>query len=206
LSDPQSQRLRFAIFASGRGSNAMALLDAFASGFIPAEVALLFCNKPGAAVVAKAEARGIETRVIASKGVPREEHERQVLALLAEHRIDHVLLAGYMRILSPLFLARFGGSVINIHPSLLPDFPGLEGAERQWRAGVKVAGATVHFVNEGVDAGAPLLMGSLEVRGDEGEEGLASRILHEIEHVIYPRAVRLFIDRLCRAAVERRTR
>jgi phosphoribosylglycinamide formyltransferase-1 len=135
--------------------------------------------------------------------MPREEHERQILALCAEHAVDHVLLAGYMRILSPLFLKSFAGTVLNIHPSLLPDFPGLDGAQRQWHAGAKVAGATVHFVNEGVDTGTPLLMGSLEVRGDEGPDGLADRILHEVEHVIYPRAVRLFVDRLTRAGRER---
>ena len=105
-----------------------------------------------------------------------------------------------MRILSDYVLSRFGGAILNIHPSLLPEFPGLHGAERQWAAGCKVAGATVHLVDRGVDTGPVLLMGSLEVRGDEGREGLAERILHEIEHVIYPRAVRLFVERLGRAA------
>jgi phosphoribosylglycinamide formyltransferase-1 len=194
--------LRFAICASGRGSNAMALMDAFESGFIPARVSLVVCNVPDAPVIEHAKQRGYEVAVIASKGLPREAHEDLVLAELGRHRIDHLLLAGYMRILSPHFLKRFGGRIINIHPSLLPDFPGLHAAERQWEAGAKVAGATVHFVDAGVDSGPVLLQGSLLVRGDEGAEGLARRILEEVEHVIYPRAVRLFVDRLRRAPIE----
>jgi phosphoribosylglycinamide formyltransferase-1 len=178
-------------------------MDAFESGFIPAELALVLSNKEGAPVVEKAAARGVRTRVIPSRGIEREEHEDLLLAALQEAHIDHVLLAGYMRILTPHFLAGFGGSVINIHPALLPDFPGLHAAERQWEAGYRVAGATVHFVDEGVDTGQVLLQGSLEVRGDEGPEGLAQRILHEVEHVIYPRAVRLFVDRQ-RRKTERR--
>ena len=105
-------------------------------------------------------------------------------------------LAGYLRILSEAFLRQFAGVVLNIHPSLLPDFPGLGAAARQWRAGVRVAGATVHYVDAGVDTGPILLSGSLEVRGDEGEAGLAQRILTEVEHVIYPRAVWLLCARL----------
>lgn len=190
--------LRFAIFASGRGSNAEALMQAFATDLIPAEVGLVVCNQPEAQVLQKAQARGVPTVLVPSKGLAREAHEAQLLEELHKARIDHLLLAGYMRILSPYFLKRFNGSILNIHPSLLPDFPGLEGAERQWAAGVKVAGATVHFVDAGVDTGQILLQGSLIVRGDEGPDGLAKRVLHEVEHVVYPRAVRLFIDRLNR--------
>jgi phosphoribosylglycinamide formyltransferase-1 len=171
-------------------------MDGFDSGFLDAELAVVIANKPSAAVIERAIERGVTASCIPSKGVNREEHERRVLASLAEHRVDHILLAGYMRILTPYFLKNFGGRVINIHPALLPDFPGLHAAERQWQAGRKVAGATVHFVDEGVDTGQPLLMGSIEVRGDEGEDGLAERILNEVEHKIYPRAVRLFLDRL----------
>lgn len=175
-------------------------MDSFASGFIPGEVALVLSNVEGAPVLDKARARGVSTVCVPSRGKSRAAHEQAVLAVLREYRVEHVLLAGYMRILTPVFLEGFAGSVLNIHPSLLPDFPGLRGAERQWEAGAKVAGATVHLVNAGVDAGEPLLMGSLEVRGDEGPEGLAARILTEVEHVIYPRAVRLFVDRLQRQA------
>jgi phosphoribosylglycinamide formyltransferase 1 len=193
-----SSELRFAILASGRGSNAVALMDAFARGFIPARLALVLTNVEGAPVLDKAAARGLPVASVPHAGLPRAEHERRVLATLKDARIDHVLLAGYMRLLSADFLRAFGGRILNIHPALLPDFPGLHAAERQWEAGRKVAGATVHFVDEGVDTGPVVLQGSLEVRGDEGAAGLADRILHEVEHIIYPRAVRLFCDRLRR--------
>jgi len=195
---PDTGDIHFAVLASGRGSNAVALMQAFASGFIPAKLRLVISDKKGAAVLDKAAEHGVATLCIPSHGIAREEHERRVLAALWGAGIDHILLAGYMRILSPFFLRQFTGQVINIHPALLPDYPGIHAAERQWEAGAKVAGATVHFVDEGVDTGKPILMGSIEVRGDEGPEGLASRILEEVEHVIYPRAVRLFIDRLSR--------
>lgn len=190
--------MRFAIFASGRGSNADALMDAFESGFIPAELAVVISNKDGAPVVDKAIKRGFDGIIVPNKGVSREAHEAKMLEAVRQYEVDHVLLAGYMRVLTPYFLRSFEGRVINIHPALLPDFPGLHGAERQWESGAKVAGATVHFVDEGVDTGQPILMGSVEVRGDEGPDGLAYRILTEVEHVIYPRAVRLFVDRLNR--------
>lgn len=193
-------RPRLGILASGRGSNAEALMDAFTRGDLPAELAVVVSNRAGAPVLDKAAARGFPTACVPSAGKDRARHERELLGVLEGHGVQHLLLAGYMRVLSPQFLATFPGKVLNIHPALLPDFPGLRAAERQWEAGVKVAGATVHLVDEGVDTGPPLLMGSLEVRGDEGPEGLAMRILHEVEHVIYPRAVRLFLDRLARAA------
>ncbi|MFC1610602.1 phosphoribosylglycinamide formyltransferase [Myxococcota bacterium] len=192
------KRTRFAILASGRGSNAVCLMDAFESGLISAELVMVIANKEGAAVLEKASARGVPTRCIPHKGLERKEHERRILVAVKEAGVDHILLAGYMRILTPFFLREFNGRVINIHPALLPDFAGIHAAERQWEAGAKVAGATVHFVDEGVDTGQPILMGSIEVRGDEDAEGLAQRILTEVEHVIYPRAVRLFLDRLAR--------
>lgn len=194
--DRRIEDLRFAILASGRGSNADALMEAFASGFLPAKLALVLANKTDAPVLDKARRRSVPTVVVPSKGLAREAHEERVLAELERAGVDHLLLAGYMRILSPYFLTRFRGSVLNIHPSLLPDFPGLRGAERQWEAGRKVAGATVHMVDAGTDTGPVLLQGSLVVRGDEGPDGLAARILTEVEHVIYPRAVRLFLERL----------
>ena len=189
-------RHRFAILASGRGSNAVALMKAFKGDFIPASLAVVIANVEKAPVLEKATERGFACAALPSKNLAREEHEKQLLQALTDYQIDHVLLAGYMRILSPYFLQRFPGKILNIHPSLLPDFPGLQAAERQWKAGRKVAGATVHFVDSGVDTGPVLLQGSLVVRGDEGEQGLAERLLLEVEHVIYPRAVRLFLDRL----------
>lgn len=194
---------RLAIFASGRGSNALALMEAIHSDFIPASLEVVLSNKPGAPVLSKAQELGYRTKMVPSRGLSRAQHEDQLLEVMAAHSIDHVLLAGYMRILSPRFLRGFSGTILNIHPALLPDFPGLRAAEKQWEAGVEVAGATVHLVDEGVDTGPVVLQGSLVVRGDEGPEGLASRILHEVEHVIYPRAVRLYLDRLARASAHK---
>ena len=186
---------RFAILASGRGSNACALMDSFAQGMNQGKVALVLTNRPGAAVLDRARDRDVPALAIDHKGLERAEHEEAILTALTEHAVDHILLAGYMRILSADFLAAFPGKVVNIHPSLLPDFRGLHAIERQWEAGVKVAGATVHLVTPEVDEGPIILQGSLEVRGDEGAEGLAQRILEEIEHHIYPRAVWLFTQR-----------
>jgi phosphoribosylglycinamide formyltransferase 1 len=186
--------LSFAIFASGRGSNAVKLIEAFKSGSIPARIALVVSNIEDAAVLERAREHDLPTLAISHKGKSRQVHEKEILAHL--NGIDHILLAGYLRVLSPYFLQNFKGKILNIHPALLPAFPGLHAAERQWEAGLKIAGATVHFVDDGVDTGPILLQGSLEVRGDEGPDGLAARILHEIEHDIYPRAVRLFIESL----------
>ncbi|MBI5508717.1 MAG: phosphoribosylglycinamide formyltransferase [Deltaproteobacteria bacterium] len=187
--------LRFAILASGRGSNADALMDGFESGLIPATLALVVANVAGAQVLEKAARRGYKAATVPHKGKSREAHEAEVLRLLADQGIDHLLLAGYMRILSPEFLKAFGGAVLNIHPALLPDFPGLHAARRQWEAQRKVVGATVHFVDAGVDTGPIILQGSIVATGDEDAERLEARIRTEVEHVIYPRAVRLFLDR-----------
>lgn len=194
-----THRPRMAILASGRGSNAAVLMDHFNNGFLPADLVAVLSNVTDAPVLDTAKAKGFTAHAISHRGLSRAAHEAALLDYLATHHVDHILLAGYMRILSPAFLRAFGGTVINIHPALLPDFPGLHGAEQQWHAGVAIAGATVHVVDEGVDTGPVLLQGSLIVRGDEGPEGLAARILTEVEHVIYPRAVRLFLDRLQRA-------
>ena len=191
-----TERVRFAILASGRGSNAVALMQAFTDGFIEADLAVVLSNKAQAPVLDRAKERGFASECIESVGKPRQAHEADLLAALRKHNVQHLLLAGYMRILTASFLERFAGQVLNIHPALLPDFPGLHAAERQWDAGRRVAGATVHLVDAGVDTGPTILQGSLLVRGVEGQHGLAERILTEVEHVIYPRAVRLFLDRM----------
>ena len=190
-----SDRPRFAILASGRGSNAERLMEAFANDLDDAELVLVVSDNPTAAVLDKAKRYGVPTAVVPRDG-EREEHERALLATIGAGGVDHLLLAGYMRILSPWFLERFAGTILNIHPSLLPDFPGLDAQARQWEAGVEITGATVHLVDEGVDSGPILLQGSIAVRGDEGPDGLADRILTEVEHRIYPRAVRMLIDRV----------
>ena len=191
---------RLAIFASGRGSNAEALMHAFERGFLPAELALVVSNKSQAPVLEIAQKHGYPIACIPNEGLPREKHELQVLEAIRQAEINHIVLAGYMRILTPHFLEAFntqgGGAVINIHPSLLPDFPGMHAIERQHQANVAIAGATVHHVIDQVDAGPIILQGSLEVRGDEDAEELARRIREEVEHLLYPRALRLFLDRL----------
>ncbi|HUG75236.1 MAG TPA: bifunctional phosphoribosylaminoimidazolecarboxamide formyltransferase/IMP cyclohydrolase [Acidimicrobiia bacterium] len=188
-------RPRFAILASGRGSNAERLMEAFATDLDDAELVLVVSDSPSAAVLEKAERHGVPTAVVPRNG-EREDHERALLATIGAAGVGHLLLAGYMRILSPWFLERFEGTILNIHPSLLPDFPGLDAQARQWEAGVEIAGATVHLVDEGIDSGPILLQDSIVVRGDEGPDGLADRILTEVEHRIYPQAVRMLIDRL----------
>ena len=192
----QDKSPRFAIFASGRGSNATVLMDSFISGFNQGSVCLVASNQADAPVLTKARERGIPTVCIPHKGMDRAEHDHAMLGALKEHGADHLLLAGYMRILGAEFIDSFPGHILNIHPSLLPDFRGMHAIERQWEAGVKVAGATVHEVIADVDAGTTILQGSIEVRGDEGAEGLADRILNEVEHKIYPQAVWLLTRRL----------
>jgi len=186
-------RPRFAILASGRGSNASRLMEAFETDLTDAELVVVVSDNPEAPVLERAVEHGVPAKIVVRDGT-REEHERALLEAVAGS--DHLLLAGYMRVLSPWFLERFPGSILNIHPSLLPDFPGLDAPSQQWEAGVATAGATVHLVDETVDGGPILLQGSIAVRGDEGPEGLADRILTEVEHRIYPKAVRILLDRL----------
>src|SRR3990172_3424727 len=186
-------RPRFAILGSGRGSNAERLMEAFAATVADAALGLVVTDVAGAPILDKAAAHGVPAVVIDGN---QERRETAMLAALSEARVGHLLLAGYMRILSRGFLGRFGGTILNIHPSLLPEFAGLDAPARQWEAGVRVAGATVHFVDEGVDSGPILVQGRIEVRGDEGPNGLAHRILTEVEHRIYPRALRLLVDQL----------
>ena len=186
-------RPRLAILASGRGSNAERLMDAFESELADADLVLVVSDNPEAPVLDRAGRRGVPTLVVPFEG-SRDDHERALLAAVAG--ADHLLLAGYMRVLSPRFLEKFAGMILNIHPSLLPDYPGLDAPARQWDARVEVAGATVHLVDEGVDSGPILLQGSITIRGDEGPQGLADRILTEVEHRIYPQAVRMLLDSL----------
>lgn len=190
--------MKFGILASGRGSNAESLMKAFSEDDFPAELTVVISNRGDAPVLEKARAHGVEALTVESKDKERHDHELELLSALGERNVDHLLLAGYMRVLSRTFLRGWRGQILNIHPSLLPEFPGLHAQERQWEAGVKVAGATVHFVDDGVDTGPVLLQGAIDVRGDEGSDGLSRRILEEVEHELYPRAVRLFLDRMRR--------
>ncbi len=194
---------RIGVLLSGRGSNFEALAESCAAGRIPdAEIALVVSNREGAPGIDRARARGIPTRVIPSKGLERETYDRQVAAALDEARVELVCLAGYMRLLSPFFVARFSGRILNIHPSLLPAFPGLEAQRQALEHGVKWSGCTVHFVDENLDAGPIILQAAVAVRDDDTVETLSARILAE-EHRIYTEAVRMVLEGSYRIAGRR---
>ena len=185
---------RIGVLLSGRGSNFEALADSIASGRIPdAEIAIVISNREGAPGLDRAKSRDIATSVIPSRGLERETYDRQVVAVLHEHKVDLVCLAGYMRLLSPYFVAAFPNRILNIHPSLLPSFPGLESQRQALEYGVKFAGCTVHFVDENLDAGPIVLQAVLPVNDDDTEDTLSARILQE-EHRIYSEAVRIVLE------------
>ena len=182
------------MLVSGRGSNCEALAESIAAGRIPnAEIALVVSNREGAPGIDRARERGLPTRVIPSKGLEREVYDREVVAALEEARVDLVCLAGFMRLLSPYFVERFRGRILNIHPSLLPAFPGLEAHRQAIEHGVKFAGCTVHFVDENLDAGPIVLQAVVPIHDDDTPETLAARVLSE-EHRIYSEAVRIVLE------------
>ena len=182
---------RVAILISGRGSNMTALIEAAAEEDYPAEIAVVVSNRPDAPGLARAHAAGIATAIIDHTrfGAGREAFEHALDDELRAQRIDLVCLAGFMRLLTPWFVTRWSGRVLNIHPSLLPQFKGLHTHRRALDAGVKRHGATVHFVVAEMDAGPIVAQDSIAIREGETEEALARRVL-EIEHQIYPRALR----------------
>jgi len=185
---------RIGVLLSGRGSNFEALADSVTSGRIPnAEIAIVISNREGAPGLERAKSRGIAALAIPSKGLERETYDRQVVTVLNEHKADLVCLAGYMRLLSPYFVAAFPNRILNIHPSLLPSFPGLESQRQALEYGVKFAGCTVHFVDENLDAGPIVLQSVVPVKDDDTEDTLSARILHE-EHRIYSEAVRIVLE------------
>ena len=185
---------RIGVLLSGRGSNFEALAESVSAGRIPnAEIAIVVSNQPDALGLKKAEARGIPTRMIPSKGLQREAYDRQVAAVLQEHKVDLICLAGYMRLLSPYFVAAFPQKILNIHPSLLPSFPGLEAQKQALDHGVKFAGCTVHFVDENLDAGPIILQSVVPVLDSDDEHALSERILKE-EHRIYSEAVKIILE------------
>ena len=185
---------RIALLLSGRGSNFEALADSVAAGRIPgAEIALVLSNREDAQGIAKARQRGLRTRVIPSKGMERESYDKLVVAALREDDIGLVCLAGYMRLLSPYFVAAFPGRILNIHPSLLPAFPGLESQRQALEHGAKFTGCTVHFVDEYLDAGPIILQAVVPIQDSDTENTLSERILSE-EHRIYTEAVRIVLE------------
>jgi phosphoribosylglycinamide formyltransferase 1 len=185
---------RIGVLLSGRGSNFEALAESISAGRIPnAEIALVLSNREGAPGIDRAKARGLATRVIPSKGLEREAYDRQVVAALREANADLICLAGYMRLLSPYFVAAFPQRILNIHPSLLPSFPGLESQKQALEYGVKFAGCTVHFVDENLDAGPIVLQAAVAVADHDTEYSLSARILQE-EHRIYSEAVKIVLE------------
>lgn len=182
------------VLLSGRGSNFEALAESAARGRLPnAEIAIVVSNRENAPGIERARARGIEARVIPSKGLEREAYDKLVVAALAEKKVDLVCLAGYMRLLSPVFVAAFRNRILNIHPSLLPAFPGLEAQRQALEHGAKFSGCTVHFVDENLDAGPIVLQAVVEIENDDTPETLSKRILRE-EHRIYTEAVRIVLE------------
>jgi len=182
------------ILLSGRGSNFEAIAHNVATGKIPdTRIAVVISNKSDAGGLAAAQRLGLTALAIPSKGIAREEHDRAVVAALKEHKVDLICLAGYMRLLSPWFVQQFPRRILNIHPSLLPAFPGLEAQEQAFAHGVKVSGCTVHFVDEELDHGAIILQKSVPVLDTDNEHTLAARIL-EKEHVAYSEAIQIVLE------------
>jgi phosphoribosylglycinamide formyltransferase 1 len=187
--------LKLGILISGRGSNMIALADAVSAGRIPsAEIAIVISDQPGAPGLARAAERGIETLVVERRGRRREEHDREIVAALQNRQIDLVCLAGYMRLLSSAFLDAYGGRILNIHPSLLPAFPGLEPQRQALAAGVQWTGCTVHLVDETLDGGPIIAQRKVPVHPDDTVDSLSARILWE-EHQLYAEAVAIVLGR-----------
>lgn len=185
---------RIAVFISGRGSNFRALHDAILAGKINAEIVLVFSNKEEAPGLKIAKDRNLETLFLNPKHYPsRQEYEKEVIKQVKKRNVDLICLAGYMRILSPSFCNEFNNCIMNIHPALLPAFPGLHVQKKALEWGVKYSGATVHLVTADVDMGPIIIQAVVPVHQDDTEETLSDRILKE-EHKIYPEAVRLFFE------------
>jgi phosphoribosylglycinamide formyltransferase-1 len=186
------------VLLSGRGSNFEAIARNVTSGEIRnARIAIVISNRSDAGGLATAKRFGIQTALIPSKGKTREDHDREVVDELKKHKVDLICLAGYMRLLSPWFVKQFPHQILNIHPSLLPAFPGLEAQQQAFAYGVKVAGCTVHFVDEELDHGPIIVQKSVPVLDSDDEHTLAARILEQ-EHIAYSEAINLVLEGKCK--------
>ncbi|GIP34554.1 phosphoribosylglycinamide formyltransferase [Paenibacillus sp. J2TS4] len=184
-----SKPLTIAVFASGSGSNFQAIADAVKAGRLDVRIALLVCDKPQAAVVERAEKEGIPSFVFRPKQfASREEYESEIVHRLKEHNIDLLVLAGYMRLITDTLVRPYYGRMINIHPSLLPAFPGLNAIEQAYEHGAKVTGVTVHYVDGGMDTGPIIAQRALDIREGETLDTLTERI-HRLEHELYPEVI-----------------
>ncbi len=186
--------MNLGVLISGRGSNMVALAQACARDDYPAQIAVVVSNQPGVAGLDKAAAMGLSTELIDHRDFPdRDAFEARLIELLQQHNVQLVCLAGFMRLLSRRFIEAFRDHILNIHPSLLPSFPGLRVHEQALEHGVRISGCTVHLVTEDLDAGPILLQAAVPVQQDDSVDALAARILEQ-EHQIYPEAVRLFVE------------
>ena len=190
----RKEPFRIGSLTSGRGSNLQAIIDAIEAGELDCRLMVVISDRQDAQALERARKHGIEAVFLDPKGYrTREAFDQAVLSVLAEHQVELVCLAGYMRVLSPTFVRALPGQIMNIHPALLPAFPGLHAQRQALRHGVKVSGATVHFVEEGVDTGPIICQAAVPVREDDTEETLSARILLQ-EHQLYPRAIRLYAE------------
>ena len=184
---------RLGILLSGRGSNFVAIAESIAAGRLDAEIAVVISNRADAPGIAAARQRGLKVAMLPSRGIEREEYDSRLAAELDQASVDLICLAGYMRLLSASFIRRYPLRILNIHPSLLPAFPGLEVQQKSLDHGVKVSGCTVHFVDEGLDSGPIVKQAAVPVLDDDTAESLAARILKE-EHRIYSEAIALVLS------------
>ena len=186
--------MKIAVLCSGNGTNLQAIINNVKSGYIPAEIAIVISDKKDAYALVRAEEAGIETLTLdAKEHKSREDFDKEVIKNLKKKEIELVVLAGYMRLLSPYFIREYRNRIINIHPALLPSFKGTCGIKDALEYGVKVAGVTVHFVDEKLDNGPIILQKPVEIKEDDDEEALLERV-HKEEHRIYPEAIKLFAE------------
>lgn len=194
MTDDRRPTTNLGILLSGRGSNFEAIAANIAAGKIPgAQIAVVISNRPDAGGLETARRLGLRALAIPSKGKGREDHDREIVDALREHHVDLICLAGYMRLLSPWFVQQFPQRILNIHPSLLPAFPGLEAQQQAFAYGVKVSGCTVHFVDEELDHGAIIVQKTVPILDTDDEHTLAARILEQ-EHVAYSEAIRIVVE------------
>jgi len=186
--------LKIGVLASGRGSNFQSIIDSIESGYIQARINVLITDNPKAFSIERAEKHGIESLVMLSKKyASRDEYFREITAELRKRDVELVVLAGFMRIVGKPLLDAYPNKVMNIHPALLPSFPGLHGQKQAYDYGVKISGCTVHFVDEGMDTGPIIIQAAVPVRDNDTEETLSERIL-KLEHKIFPEAIKLFAE------------
>jgi phosphoribosylglycinamide formyltransferase-1 len=191
---PTPELITIGVLASGRGSNFQAIIDAIETGRLDARIALLVTDRPNAQAIERAKRHGVKSVFVDPKAYgSREMFDQMLVEILSAHHVELVCLAGFMRILTRTIIDAFPNRIMNIHPSLLPAFPGLHAQRQALEHGVKLSGATVHFVDAGVDSGPIILQASVPVRDDDSEETFSARILEE-EHRIYPRAIQLFAE------------